>query len=169
MDLCESCSLLSLECVIVRSSMRSHGGGSPLGVTGEIPSRAPWSTQHSGEGGRVYPWSGSWLARNTRARVESVLRGRRTECAALDRLLEAVRAGQSGALVLRGEAGVGKTALLEYAAERAEGCRVLRAVGRGVRDGAAVRRAAPAVRAAARPARAAAGARSATRSGRRSA
>ena len=42
------------------------------------------------------------------------LRGRRSECEALDRLLDAVRAGESRALVVRGEAGVGKTALLEY-------------------------------------------------------
>ena len=44
------------------------------------------------------------------------LRGRRTELAALDRLLAEVRAGQSRVLVLRGEAGVGKTALLDYPA-----------------------------------------------------
>jgi hypothetical protein len=41
-------------------------------------------------------------------------RGRRSECEALDRLLEGVRAGESRVLVLRGEAGVGKLALLEY-------------------------------------------------------
>jgi DNA-binding CsgD family transcriptional regulator len=58
-----------------------------------------------------------------------MLRGRRAECLELDRLLEAMHAGQSAVLVLRGEAGIGKTALLEYTAERAEGCRVLRAVG----------------------------------------
>ena len=58
-----------------------------------------------------------------------MLQGRRTECAAVDRLLETVHSGQSGALVLRGEAGIGKTAVLDYAAERAEGCWVLRAVG----------------------------------------
>jgi flagellar biosynthesis GTPase FlhF len=40
------------------------------------------------------------------------LRARRSECAKLDRLLEDVRAQQSRVLVLRGEAGVGKTALL---------------------------------------------------------
>jgi predicted ATPase len=38
------------------------------------------------------------------------LLGRRSECDILDRLIEAVRAGESRALVLRGEPGVGKTA-----------------------------------------------------------
>ena len=55
--------------------------------------------------------------------------GRRNERAVLDGLLEAVRAGRSGALVVRGEAGVGKTALLDYAIESASGLRVARAVG----------------------------------------
>ena len=50
------------------------------------------------------------------------LLGRRSECAALDRLLANVRAGPSRALVLRGEAGVGKSALLEYAGQHASGC-----------------------------------------------
>jgi DNA-binding CsgD family transcriptional regulator/tetratricopeptide (TPR) repeat protein len=58
-----------------------------------------------------------------------VLLGRGPECAALDRLLGDVRAGQSAALVVRGEPGVGKTALLEYAVEHAAGCRVVRAAG----------------------------------------
>jgi predicted ATPase len=53
-----------------------------------------------------------------------VLLGRRTECETLDRVVEAVRGGESRALVIRGEAGVGKTALLEYLRERASGCRV---------------------------------------------
>ncbi|MFL5829029.1 MAG: AAA family ATPase [Solirubrobacteraceae bacterium] len=57
-----------------------------------------------------------------------MLRGRRSECEALDRLLEAVRGGRSGALVVRGEAGVGKTALLDYAIESASDLRVVRAV-----------------------------------------
>jgi len=57
------------------------------------------------------------------------LRGRRTELAALDRLLAEVRAGQSRVLVLRGEAGVGKTALLDYLQGQASGFRVARAVG----------------------------------------
>ena len=55
--------------------------------------------------------------------------GRVSERAALDRLLESVRCGESQALVLRGEAGVGKTALLDYLAAQASGCRVLHAAG----------------------------------------
>jgi DNA-binding CsgD family transcriptional regulator len=58
-----------------------------------------------------------------------MLRGRSAECAELDRLVEAANSRQSAVLVLHGEAGIGKTALLTYAAERAEGCRVLRAAG----------------------------------------
>ena len=63
------------------------------------------------------------------AAAEPGLRGRRSECEALDRLLANVRAGQSQVLVLRGEAGAGKTALLEYLLERASGCCVARAAG----------------------------------------
>jgi DNA-binding CsgD family transcriptional regulator len=58
-----------------------------------------------------------------------VLYGRGAECAALDRLLSAARDRQSSALVVRGEPGVGKSALLEHAAARADGMAVLRAVG----------------------------------------
>ena len=57
------------------------------------------------------------------------LLGRQAECEELDRLLSEVRAGQSHVVVLRGEAGVGKTELLAYLAERAEGFRIARAVG----------------------------------------
>jgi DNA-binding CsgD family transcriptional regulator len=58
-----------------------------------------------------------------------VLRGRRNQCEVLDRQLQRVRAGESSVLVVRGEAGVGKTALLEYVAERASGCRIARVAG----------------------------------------
>jgi tetratricopeptide (TPR) repeat protein len=58
-----------------------------------------------------------------------VLRGRVHECEVLDRLLKAVRGGESGALVVRGEPGVGKPALLEYSAGQASRCRVARAAG----------------------------------------
>ncbi|MEA2219348.1 MAG: hypothetical protein QOJ35_1974 [Solirubrobacteraceae bacterium] len=57
------------------------------------------------------------------------LKGRRSECDVLDRLVEAVLAGESRALVVRGEPGVGKTALLDYLVEHASSCRVARAVG----------------------------------------
>jgi predicted ATPase len=60
---------------------------------------------------------------------EAELKGRRSECEVLDRLIEAVRAGESRALVVRGEPGVGKSALLEHVVEQASGLRVVRAVG----------------------------------------
>jgi DNA-binding CsgD family transcriptional regulator/tetratricopeptide (TPR) repeat protein len=57
------------------------------------------------------------------------VRDRRSESEALDRLLEAARSGESRALVVRGEPGVGKTVLLNFLVERAAGCRVVRAAG----------------------------------------
>src|SRR5580698_10033420 len=59
----------------------------------------------------------------------SGLTDRRGERGMLDQLLNAVRAGGSRVLVVRGEPGVGKSALLEYLAGRASGCRVVRAAG----------------------------------------
>jgi DNA-binding CsgD family transcriptional regulator len=58
-----------------------------------------------------------------------MLGGRDDERAVLDRLLDEARAGQSGVLVLRGEAGVGKTALLEDAIESSSDLMVVRAAG----------------------------------------
>jgi DNA-binding CsgD family transcriptional regulator len=55
--------------------------------------------------------------------------GRERECAAIDRLLEASARGESSSLVLRGEPGMGKTALLTYAAERSGDRTVLRIAG----------------------------------------
>jgi DNA-binding CsgD family transcriptional regulator len=57
------------------------------------------------------------------------LTDRHAECAVLGRLVAAVRAGESRALVVHGEPGVGKTALLEYLAGQASGCRVAHAGG----------------------------------------
>jgi len=54
---------------------------------------------------------------------------RREHREAIEDLLDAVRAGMSGTLVLQGEAGIGKTALLEYAIESARDFRVARVVG----------------------------------------
>src|ERR1700756_499976 len=59
-----------------------------------------------------------------RWREECVLLDRRTERAAIDRVLDAVRSGFSGALVLRGGPGVGKSTLLEYAVTAAPDLRV---------------------------------------------
>jgi DNA-binding CsgD family transcriptional regulator len=56
-------------------------------------------------------------------------RGRYSECSVLDRLIDTVRAGQGRTLVVAGEPGVGKTALLEYLARQAPGCRVAHAAG----------------------------------------
>jgi AAA ATPase domain len=58
------------------------------------------------------------------------LLGRESECAVIDRLLGDASGGVGGALVVRGEAGIGKSALLDYAAQRAApGMAVLRADG----------------------------------------
>jgi predicted ATPase len=57
------------------------------------------------------------------------LMGRRAERGMLDELVEAIRAGESRAVVVSGAAGVGKTALLEYVVEQAVDCRLLRATG----------------------------------------
>src|SRR3954447_15500923 len=63
------------------------------------------------------------------ARRGPVLLGRAGERRRLDRLLDNVRGGQSAVLVIRGEAGVGKTALLHYCARQASGVRVARIAG----------------------------------------
>src|SRR5213078_2524310 len=57
------------------------------------------------------------------------LLGRRSECETLDGLLQSVLSGQSEVLILRGEPGIGKSALLEYVVEQASGWRVVRAAG----------------------------------------
>src|SRR3954447_7563844 len=58
-----------------------------------------------------------------------MLLGRNDERLALDRLLAEARGGRSGVLALVGEPGIGKTALLDHAAQQAEGMRLLRARG----------------------------------------
>ncbi len=63
------------------------------------------------------------------AHSRPTLLGRTRECAAIDGLLDAALQAVSGALVLRGEAGLGKSALLRYAADRADGFTVLEASG----------------------------------------
>lgn len=57
------------------------------------------------------------------------LRGRSRECRALEQLTSKARSGQSQVLVLRGEAGIGKTALLDFVAEKATGFVLARVAG----------------------------------------
>jgi DNA-binding CsgD family transcriptional regulator len=59
----------------------------------------------------------------------AALLGREREVEALRRLIEAAQRGQSGVLVVGGEPGIGKTALVEHVVESFPGCRVLRAIG----------------------------------------
>lgn len=58
-----------------------------------------------------------------------MLIGRESECALIDRMLEEARGGRSGALIVRGDAGIGKSTLLEYAVAQAGDARVVRALG----------------------------------------
>ena len=67
--------------------------------------------------------------RTDHALVETTLVGRAGECARLEQEMRKLRTGQSAVLGLRGGHGIGKTALLEWAARRAGGCRVIRARG----------------------------------------
>src|SRR6476660_4641682 len=60
---------------------------------------------------------------------QPTLSGRADECALLDALVDAIRRGEGRSLVVRGEAGVGKTALLEYLVGSATELTVLGAVG----------------------------------------
>ena len=64
-----------------------------------------------------------------RARTRRRSVGRGAELARIDAALASARRGESSVLVVRGEGGVGKTALLDAAAERARGLRILRARG----------------------------------------
>ncbi|HEX9623807.1 MAG TPA: AAA family ATPase, partial [Streptosporangiaceae bacterium] len=56
-------------------------------------------------------------------------RGRTRERQVLDGLLDRVRGGESAVLVIRGEAGIGKTALMRYCARQASGCRLVQIAG----------------------------------------
>src|SRR2546423_9507504 len=69
------------------------------------------------------------MANGAAAPPGPMLRGRRRESAVLEGLLDGARAGRSGALVVRGDAGIGKTALLEYVIASESDLGVVRAVG----------------------------------------
>ncbi|MFD4598202.1 AAA family ATPase [Streptomyces sp. NPDC058464] len=70
-------------------------------------------------------WNGGHQAAQASGRPTALV-GRHAEREAIGRLLDAVRDGLSGVLVLTGEPGIGKTRLLEYAADRAAELRVVR-------------------------------------------
>ena len=80
-------------------------------------------------------WVGTMLEnrvfsrRNVRGGHDEVLRGRGAERRMLGRLLHAVRSGESRVLMVRGEPGVGKSALLDHVVDQASGCEVVRAAG----------------------------------------
>jgi DNA-binding CsgD family transcriptional regulator/tetratricopeptide (TPR) repeat protein len=63
------------------------------------------------------------------APAQPAFTGRTREREELDGALDRVRSGESAVLVLRGDAGIGKTALLQYVADRAGDCRVARLAG----------------------------------------
>jgi hypothetical protein len=67
--------------------------------------------------------------RSAATRRRADLYGRASECAVLDSFVSAIRRGESRSLVVRGEAGTGKTALLEYLTDSASDLTILRAVG----------------------------------------
>jgi MoxR-like ATPase len=69
---------------------------------------------------------GGALSGRERLLVLTRLAGRRSERELLDQMLGALRAGQCRALLVWGEPGVGKTALVEYLVGQAPDCRVLR-------------------------------------------
>jgi DNA-binding CsgD family transcriptional regulator len=63
------------------------------------------------------------------AAARAPFRGRTSERHQLDRLLDDVRGGAGAVLVIRGEAGIGKTALVHYCLRQAAGCRTARVTG----------------------------------------
>ena len=108
---------------------RRNAGGGPLVMDRAFagPDRAASAT---GSPERLTRLGTALFARrSSRARSGfTLLLGRHNECATVDRLLADARVGSGGALVLRGEPGIGKTALLEYASRSASDLTVI-AVG----------------------------------------
>jgi predicted ATPase len=93
------------------------------------PRRLRHATQHSAS---LLPPRNKILDFGPRAEYSGlVLLGRERECGLLDRLLGEATDGRSSALLLRGEAGMGKSALLGYATERARGMAMTVLTARG--------------------------------------
>src|SRR5215469_10564121 len=129
----------------------NHGGcpfGPGGGARGSVPHQgrptgsglaSAKSPVRSPVGSPVTAEHGSWAAATAPVTMRAMagpglqqvsrLLGRDPECAAIDMLLEDARAGIGGALVVRGEPGIGKSALLGYARQRATPMLVLSAVG----------------------------------------
>src|SRR5215469_7177368 len=106
------------------SALRSPGGSGELTIPAPgCRERARWPERS------LQCWSARVGRDENEGVADSGLCGRRRECARLDGLLAGVRAGHSAALVIHGEVGVGKTALLDYVAESAADLRVLRVAG----------------------------------------
>src|SRR5580658_11012954 len=78
---------------------------------------------------RLLGSAGPMTAHSGTGRPAAGLTGRLSERGVLDRFVAGVQAGEGRALVVRGEPGVGKTALLDCLAGRASGCLVVRTVG----------------------------------------
>ena len=88
-----------------------------------LPWSSPWPQL-------LRPWSLFASVANAMAPQRSrVFRGRSAELAQLGRLLDKARAGESAVLVVRGEAGIGKTALLDHCAGQASDFQVIRIAG----------------------------------------
>ncbi|MDQ1496312.1 MAG: hypothetical protein QOG69_2795 [Actinomycetota bacterium] len=95
-----------------------------------MPSRQPGPTPSGVLGGQPRSTMGTIDPRGARKEGASVtLWGRREHCSQFDGLLADVRSGRSRALVVRGEPGIGKTALLDYAAVTAPDFQLARAEG----------------------------------------
>ena len=114
---------------------RRHGHKPDRSAVGANPAKTSRTTvnDQSGDGPRPVPMARRASTRtpvSDTAPVHTRPLGRRAECDRLDQVVAAVSAGHSSTLVLRGEAGIGKSVLLDYLAGRASaGAVVLRASG----------------------------------------
>jgi len=101
--------------------------------TGRDPGRpSGWLRSHlSGRASRGHERaaSGRWSYSRAVSTDAPTLTGRGGDCEQLDRMLHRVRAGESSVLVIRGAAGIGKTALVDHCARGASGCRVVHVAG----------------------------------------
>ena len=101
-------------------------------VPGAPPLRSPWAGRNSRAGreiGHPAGASSQTTGRGEKGRKSVALVDRTTERTAVEEILHRAASGGSGALLLRGEPGVGKTTLLEHARGQADGFRVLAARG----------------------------------------